>query len=141
MTLKVGPSSDIAACAALRQAVFVDEQGVPEAIEQDGRDGAAHHILATLDGVPVGCARILVAGATGRIGRVCVLRAHRGRGIGTALVGACLDHLRGLPGLARAELGAQVTALGLYRRLGFAPFGPQFADAGGLPHRTMERAL
>lgn len=137
----VGPSGDIAACAALRRVVFIEEQNVPEEVEQDGRDGAAHHILATLGGRPVGCARILTEGRTGKIGRVCVLRTHRGQGIGTALVRACLDHMRGLSGLTRAELGAQSHALGLYRKLGFAHHGPGFEDAGGQPRRMMERAL
>jgi len=137
MTLSIGPTTDIAACTALRRAVFIDEQGVPEEVEQDGRDGTAHHVLATLNGCPVGCARIFLDGATGRIGRVCVLARHRGQGIGSALVRACLDHLRGLPGLTRAELGAQAHALGLYERLGFVGFGPEFADAGGQPHRMM----
>ena len=54
MTLHVGPTEDIAACVRLRRAVFIEEQGVPEDVEQDGRDGAAHHVLAMLDGVPVG---------------------------------------------------------------------------------------
>lgn len=141
MTLSVGPTDDTAACAALRRTVFVGEQGVPEEVEQDGRDGVAHHLLARRDGVPVGCARILTEGAVGKIGRVCVLPAHRGQGIGLALVGACLAHLRGQPGLTRAELGAQTHALGLYEKLGFVVFGPEFEDAGGQPHRMMGRAL
>jgi len=141
VTLRVEPTADVTACVALRRAVFIAEQGVPEAVEQDGRDGAAHHILARLDGVPVGCARILTDGETGRIGRVCVLVPHRGRGIGEALVRACLDHLRTLPGVKRAELAALVTALGLYEKLGFTPIGPRFPDGGGLPHQAMELAL
>jgi len=141
MTLVIGPTADMTACQALRRAVFIDEQGVPEPIERDGLDGKAHHVLATLDGSPVGCARILVEGTTGKIGRVCVLPACRGRGIGGALVAACVDLLRGLPGLERAELGAQTHALGLYEAHGFTAFGPEFADAGGQPHRMMGRAL
>ncbi len=141
MTLSVGPTDDIAVCAALRRAVFIEEQGVPEEVEQDGRDAEAHHVLATLGGRPVGCARILAEGATGKIGRVCVLPAHRGQGIGLALVAACLDLMRELPGLRRAELGAQTHALGLYERLGFIAFGPEFSDAGGQPHRMMGRDL
>ena len=141
MTLHVGPTGDIAACVRLRLAVFIEEQGVPEDVEQDGRDGAAHHVLAMLDGVPVGCGRILVEGATGKIGRVCVLREHRGHGIGLALVGACLDVLRDLPGVERAELGAQTYAIGLHEKQGFAAHGPEFSDAGGQPHRMMGRAL
>jgi ElaA protein len=141
MTLAVGPTSDIDACLALRRAVFIAEQGVPEEVERDGREAAAHHLLATLEGRPVGCARILLDGATGRIGRVCVLPEHRGRGIGTALLRACVGHLRDVPGLTRAELGAQTHALGLYERLGFTAFGAEFADGGGIPHRMMGRTL
>jgi len=139
--LTVGPTEDIAACAGLRRVVFIEEQGVPEAVEQDGRDGAARHVLAVLDGVPVGCGRILVEGETGKIGRVCVLREHRGEGIGLALVEACLEVLRGVPGVTRAELGAQSYAVGLYEKLGFAAYGPEFSDAGGQPHRMMGRSL
>ena len=141
MSPAVGPTNDIDACLALRRAVFIAEQGVPEEVERDGREAAAHHLLATLEGRPVGCARILLDGATGRIGRVCVLPGHRGRGIGTALVHGCVDLLRGLPGIARAELGAQTHALGLYERLGFTAFGPDFTDGGGKPHRMMGRDL
>ena len=141
MTLHIGPTKDIAACAALRRAVFIEEQGVPEPVEQDGRDRDAHHILAMQGRASVGCARILTDGTTGKIGRVCVLKPQRGQGIGAGLVTACLDHMRSLPGLSRAELGAQTYALGLYEKLGFVAYGPEFSDAGGQPHRMMERAL
>lgn len=137
MSPRVGPTHDVAACRALRRTVFIEEQGVPETVERDGRDGQAQHVLATMQGRPVGCARILTDSDTGRIGRVCVLPGHRGQGIGAALVRACVEHLRGLPGIVRAELGAQTNALGLYERLGFVAFGPEFEDAGGQPHRMM----
>lgn len=141
MTLEVGPTEDVAACAALRRTVFIEEQGVPLEVEQDGRDGAARHVLAVQDTEPVGCARILIEETTGKIGRVCVLRACRGQGIGLALVAECLEVLRGEPGVTRAELGAQTYAIGLYEKLGFAAYGPEFSDAGGQPHRMMGRAL
>ena len=140
MTLAVAPTQDIDTCLALRQTVFIDEQGVSEGDERDGRDGEAHHILATLEGRPVGCARILLKGETGKIGRVCVLKEGRGKGIGAALVQACVDHIATLPGLTRAELGAQTHAIEFYEALGFAAYGPEYDDAG-IPHRDMERAL
>lgn len=139
--LQVGPSSDIAAAQALRRAVFIEEQGVPFEIERDGRDEVAHHILATLDGRPAGTARILVDGDTGKIGRVCVLAHDRGQGIGAALIAASVTHLRTLPGLCRAVLGAQTHALGFYEGLGFTAFGPEYIDAGDVPHRDMELVL
>ena len=140
MTLSIALTDDLETCFALRRAVFIDEQGVPEAEEMDGRDAQAHHLLATLEGRPVGCARILLKGETGKIGRVCVLREGRGKGIGAALVRACVDHIAGLPGLTRAELGAQIQAIGFYEALGFTAYGPDYDDAG-IPHRDMERSL
>ncbi|MRU16037.1 GNAT family N-acetyltransferase [Roseovarius sp. A21] len=140
MMLEVGLTQDVDTCLALRRAVFIDEQGVSEAEEMDGRDAEALHLLATLGDLPVGCARILLKGDTGKIGRVCVLCAARGKGIGAALVQACADHLATLPGITRAELGAQTHAIGFYEALGFVAYGPEYDDAG-IPHRDMERAL
>ncbi|MDF1668485.1 MAG: GNAT family N-acetyltransferase [Roseovarius sp.] len=140
MSAVIGPTDDIAACQALRRTVFVEEQGVSLAEELDGCDAGAHHILAQVQGVPMGTARILLKGDTGKIGRVCVLSQYRGTGLGAALVLACMDHLRHLPGLTRAELGAQTHALGFYEQLGFKAYGPVYDDAG-LAHRDMERAL
>ena len=139
MTLEVGPTSDLGACLALRATVFIAEQDVPEHEERDGRDQEAHHLLARLEGRPVGCARILIKGDTGKIGRVCVLREARGAGIGAALIEACLAFLRGQEGVSRAVLGSQTHALGFYEKLGFVAFGPEYMDAG-IPHRDMERA-
>ncbi len=134
--IAVAVTDDLSACLALRRRVFIEEQGVPEADEVDGRDGGAVHLLATEGGVPVGCARILIAGATGKIGRVCVLPAARGRGIGAALVRAAVAQLRGVPGVARARLGAQTHATGFYAALGFVATGPVYMDAG-IPHQDM----
>lgn len=140
MTLEIAPSDDLATCHALRRIVFIEEQSVPEAEELDGRDAGALHLLARLDGVPVGCARLLIEGETGKIGRVCVLQDYRGQGIGAALIRAALELLRDQPGVRRAKLGAQLHALAFYERLGFQAEGPDYLDAG-IAHRDMARAL
>ena len=140
MTLEIGPTQDLAACLEMRRLVFMVEQNVSEADERDGKDEAAHHILARRDGSPVGCARILIDGTSGKIGRVCVLSDQRGTGLGQALMEGCLTHLRSMSGVTRAVLGAQTHALGFYENLGFVAFGPEFLDAD-IPHRMMERAL
>lgn len=136
MTLEVGLTDDLAACLALRRAVFIEEQNVPEAEEVDGRDAGAFHLLAKLHGEPVGCARLLVQGDTGKIGRVCVLLHLRGQGIGVALVRAGLEVLRSREGVTRAKLGAQTHAIGFYSKLGFHADGPEYLDAG-IAHRDM----
>ncbi len=140
MSLIVARTEDVAACHDLRRTVFVDEQGVSEAEEIDGRDAEAVHLLARLEGLAVGTARILLAPPTGKIGRVCVLPAHRGTGVGVALVEAAVGGLREEPGIATASLGAQVHALGFYRNRGFVAQGPIFDDAG-IAHRQMVLSL
>lgn len=143
MTVGVSVAEDdaaIAACLELRRIVFIDEQGVSPSDERDGRDGSALHFLARVDGQPAGTLRVRVLGATGKIERVCILKPHRGAGIGAALTGAALDHLVGVPVVTEARLGAQVPVIGFYERLGFQVAGPEYLDAG-IPHRDMVRAL
>jgi len=136
MTLHIAATTDIAACRALRRTVFIEEQGVSEADEIDDLDGQAIHLLATVDGVPMGSARLLTYGEVGKIGRVCVLKAARGTGLGGALMRAAVAQFRSLPGITKVKLGAQTHALGFYERLGFVAEGPEYMDAG-IPHRDM----
>lgn len=138
--LKIEVTDDIPTCQALRRVVFIDEQGVSEADEVDGLDGRAIHLLAWDGDCPVGTARLLVKGAVGKIGRVCVLPEVRGSGLGAALIGAALEVLRRQPGVAEAHLGSQSHATGFYEKLGFVAEGEEFLDAG-IPHRHMRRAL
>lgn len=136
MTATIARTRDIAACRALRRTAFIEEQGVPEADEIDDLDDGAVHLLASLDGRPVGTARLLVTGDTGKIGRVCVLAELRGTGLGAALIRAALAHFRTMPGIARVRLSSQSQATGFYERLGFVVAGPDYLDAG-IPHRDM----
>ena len=134
-------TDDIAACRAIRHEVFVIEQHVPEAEEWDGRDGEAIHLIARDDsGAPIGTARLLLEGATGKIGRVAVLKAARGSGTGAALIRASLQELAGIQGISRAKLGAQTHAIGFYEKLGFSAYGPEYLDAG-IAHRDMTQEL
>lgn len=136
MTLQIIETRDIALCRQLRRVVFIDEQGVSEADELDDLDAVAVHLLAVLDGVPVGSARLLTEGSMGKIGRVCVLQSARGKGIGADLIRAAVARFRGVPGIAKVKLGAQVHALGFYGALGFVPVGEEYLDAG-IVHRDM----
>lgn len=139
MTLHIAPTRDIATCRHLRRVVFIEEQGVPEEDEIDDKDDLALHLLATKDGTPVGSARLLLQGKTGKIGRVCVLKSHRGTGLGAALIRAALDELRA-QGMETAKLGSQTHAIGFYESLGFTATGPEYMDAG-IPHRDMVLTL
>ncbi|GHH16659.1 acetyltransferase [Streptomyces rubradiris] len=142
--------ADREACFAVRKEVFVAEQGVPEDIEYDAHDAVAVHVLAVHeDGRPLGTGRLLYGAAAadrtggdasvGALGRLAVLRAARGLGVGAALVRAIEEAARAR-GLTAVDLHAQTQALGFYERLGYTAYGPEFQDAG-IPHRAMRRAL
>lgn len=137
--LRIARATDLAAPLAIRMAVFVDEQGVSEAEEIDGEDGACLHWLATDAEGPVATLRVRLAGDRAKVQRVAVLARARGAGVGAALMRAVMAELAGM-GVARAVLGAQVAAIGFYERLGFAAYGPVYDDAG-IPHRDMARDL
>lgn len=137
--MKITVTDDFDACMAIRRTVFVQEQNVPEELEQDDHDATAVHLLAVADGVPVGTARLLIDGTTAKIGRVALLPQARGKGAGAALMRAALDELRAR-GVTTAKLGAQTHALVFYEKLGFSAYGPEYDDAG-IPHRDMSRTL
>jgi YbgC/YbaW family acyl-CoA thioester hydrolase len=127
--------------AVLRLAVFVQEQGVPQEIEQDGLDGQAHHVLARNRlGLAVGTGRLLPLDArSGKIGRMAVLPSVRGAGIGQALLNTLCERAR-TEGLIEVVLHAQASALNFYRRAGFELASEPFEEAG-IEHRIMRRAL
>ena len=133
--IRVARPEDMTAVFVIRDRVFMVEQGISEADERDGRDKEALHLIAFAHETPVGTARILISDGTGKIGRVAVLKEHRGTGLGQALIRAALDELR-RAGAHTAILGAQTHALGFYRALGFTAVGVEYLDAG-IPHRDM----
>jgi predicted GNAT family N-acyltransferase len=125
---------------AIRRRVFIEEQQVPEDIEMDADDAHAFHALATLDGVAVGCGRMVEHGAGEvKIGRMAVLLDHRNTGIGAQILRFLIDRARAR-GFRKAILHAQLTAEGFYLKEGFTAVGGVF-DEAGIAHRLMEREL
>src|SRR5688500_1251441 len=122
---------------AIRRAVFVDEQNVPEDLEWDDADERAYHVLASdEEGEPIGTRRL---NPDGQIGRMAVARQWRGRGVGAAILQA-LVALAGKEGLSLVRLHAQTHALDFYAKHGFTPVGGEF-DEAGIRHRAMELRL
>lgn len=141
--------ADLALTREVRVEVFVDEQGVPAELEFDELDASSVHLLAVgEDRAPLGTARMIsgaqalgLTGVEGRVllGRLAVVKAARGTGLGARLVQAVEAAGREL-GARECELHAQVQALGFYERLGYAAQGPVY-DSVGIAHRTMVKVL
>ena len=122
---------------AIRRVVFCDEQKVDPALEFDGLDGDCPQYIATLDGTPVGTARIRDAGdGVVKIERVAVLQEERGKGIGTALMRRTMEDARA-SGAAIVAIHAQCHAEAFYEALGFHRVGDEF-DEANIPHVRME---
>lgn len=127
-------------CMNLRMTVFVEEQNVPVHEEIDDLDSVCTHFIARLHDDDVGTARLWKnAKGEAKAQRVAVLKQHRGKGIGAALMVA-LEKVAIEHGHQDVVLGAQLEALAFYERIGYAAYGPVFDDAG-IPHRMMKKTL
>jgi predicted GNAT family N-acyltransferase len=136
---------EIADAISIRRDVFIDEQGVPEARELDGKDDEAIHFVAYDEDTPIGVARLRAyrGGETkedrAKVERVAVRKRRRGEGIGKRLMAAVEDAARS-EGYAVAVLHAQVPVVPFYEELGYEAVGEEFEEAG-IPHRKMTKQL
>jgi len=127
--------------AALRHTVFVEEQGVPKALELDDQDATALHAVACNRlGFPIATGRLLApVDGEGSIGRMAVERSVRGTRWGAQVLAALEDAAR-QRGDTRLVLHAQCSAENFYRRAGFVAQGVPYEEAG-LLHVTMRKIL
>jgi YbgC/YbaW family acyl-CoA thioester hydrolase len=129
-----------AASRGLRQAVFAEGLGAPEAVVEDAADAQAVHAVAfNRAGLPLGTGRLLPAvDGVGRVGRMATCAALRGAGVGKAVLAALAAS-----SLARGDrtlvLNAAPSAVPFYAGAGFAPSGAVHTEAG-VDHIEMRRA-
>jgi predicted GNAT family N-acyltransferase len=89
---------------------------------------------------PAATARLIAKGDTAKIGRVAVLPAYRGTGLGRDLMVHILDHAR-TRGFTKSVIEAQVTVIPFYERLGYVAEGDAYDDGSGILHRVMRLAF
>lgn len=126
---------------AIRQAVFVAEQNVPLDLELDDLDDQTTHYVGYVGDHAAATARVAVNAETANwhIQRVATDKRYRGHGYAAKIMQAIIadaqaEHAKTL------DLGAQITALGFYEKLGFVGEGDLFMDAG-IQHRNMVLTL
>ena len=121
----------------IRRAVFCVEQGIPESEEWDEWDAVSAHAVAfDVAGNAIGTGRLK---PDQMIGRMAVLQAARGTGVGAALLSRLVEEARRM-GFLSVSLNAQCVAQGFYERAGFVVEGAVFSEAD-IPHVLMRKAL
>ena len=127
--------------APLRTEVFVDEQGVDQALEWDEHDAlCVHAVLCNRLGAPVATGRLLPSvNGVAKIGRMAVKRVLRGQRLGDQVLSALMDAAR-QRGDTEILLHAQCSAEKFYLRQGFRRQGEVFMEAN-MAHVEMVCAL
>jgi predicted GNAT family N-acyltransferase len=109
--------------------VFIQEQGIPESEEWDDLDALCMHmVVSNVQGEPIATARLLPSqNGTAKIGRMAVLLAWRGQGIGALMLQRLVQTAQ-RRGDQEAVLHAQSQAQGFYVAQGFEARGEVFKE-------------
>ncbi len=129
---------------AIRQHVFVEEQGVFDATDLDEHDvdETAIHLVGWCDAVAAGSVRLFVLDAAAGVwqgDRLAVLEPYRLRGLGAPLVRCAVASAGALGGL-RMVAHIQLPNVAFFRHLGWGLAG-EIETYAGLSHQPMDIAL
>ena len=121
----------------IRNLVFCEEQKVSKKIEFDGLDQFCDHYLAKINEVPIGTARVREEKkGTFKIERMAVLKEHRKKGVGKAIIKAILKQYLNLNKVNNLILNSQIEAKDFYKKFGFVEVGEEFIEAN-IMHQKM----
>lgn len=140
MKIKIMTTNDERQAAYhVRKTVFVHEQNVPEALEIDEFEEEAIHFLCCENDEPVGASRLRLFDEYGKLERIAVKKAFRGKSIGSKIIRRMEEEIAAHH-IKAAKLNAQTHATGFYETLGYEVISGEFMDAG-IPHVTMVKKL
>lgn len=125
----------------IRHQVFMLEQGVPSEIEIDKYEADCIHFVLygdTNDAIAT-CRLLPLQNGTMKLQRMAVQKDYRGKNYGYLIVEGAEDFSK-KQGYNTITLGAQVTALGFYERMGYTKEGDIFLDAN-IQHYKMNKQL
>ncbi|NQV38911.1 MAG: GNAT family N-acetyltransferase [Candidatus Marinimicrobia bacterium] len=131
---RIETAEEMQAAHQIRKNVFVEEQGVSLREEIDKFEDESIHILASINGNPVGTARWRTTEKGLKLERFAVIKKYRTAGIGKTLLEFCLVENAHI---SHIYLNAQLTVIGFYQKYGFIEVGEEFSEAG-IMHRQME---
>jgi len=131
---------DPAQTRPLRQAVLRPHESLEELATHE--PPGVHAVGAFEGGEMIACGFVCPDGGPGawRVRGMATDPAHRGRGVGGAILDALVDHARA-QGATRVWCNARTPALSLYARAGFEPESEEFEIPGIGPHFVMGRRV
>ncbi len=132
------PDEAVKDAFAVRQEVFVEEQGFQE--EFDATDESCWHLIWYQDGHPVACARLFSEeDGVWHVGRIAVRKSLRGTGLGSRVMAALEEKARQLGG-QKIVLSAQCRAADFYRKQGYERTENEYLEEY-CPHVEMFKTL
>ncbi|TCB60357.1 GNAT family N-acetyltransferase [Acinetobacter terrae] len=132
-TIRTGSWDELQNDAKLiREQVFIHEQQIAAEDEWDAEDAVSVHFVVYDQDQPIATARLL---KNNSVGRVAVLKSHRGVGIGKLLMQQIIQQAKHEQ-REFLKLSSQVHAMQFYTGLGFKVEGEQYLDCG-IPHIDM----
>jgi len=120
MELIIGNSADlILKSQAIRNQVFVIEQGIPLELDLDGLDEQSFHTLVTDNHSLVATARLTVTEEKNAVmARIAVLKEYRGKGVAATIINALTSYAQEI-NLHSIEIHAHEYLRGYYEKFGF----------------------
>lgn len=114
----------------IRREVFIEDQGIAEAIEIDGLDPEAIHFLIKCDDKVVGTCRVReVEKGVWKLERFAIRKIYRGMKLGTELLKFVEAQARN-KGIYRIIMNAQLSASEFYLKAGYIKSSEEFEEAG-----------
>jgi predicted GNAT family N-acyltransferase len=124
----------------IRKEVFINEQGFND--EFDDIDSISVHLVAFDENEnPIATCRIFNSGDSGTyiLGRLAVLKEHRGKNVGADMINAAEKYILDENG-KNITLHSQCRVKEFYRNLGFSEYG-EVDDDEGCPHIWMKKQI
>ena len=129
---------ELHAAASLRERVFYLEQHVTT-LDADEKDPFSFFLWAECEGQTVGFLRMIprgIAYAEPSIGRVCVARTYRRRGICRQMVSRAIGYMVREWRAEAIRISAQSYLIPFYESFGFEVVSDEYLEAG-IPHKKM----
>jgi len=124
----------------IRKRIFVEEQGIPETLEQDGNDSSALHMVVKNGDIAVGTVRIrFLNNQQAKLERMAILKPLRGAGIGRGIITFLEEELK-KRGIEQIVLHAQYYVIDFYIKCGFRETGLPFLEAD-IQHIRLEKTI